>query len=331
MIKKYIVHVLQALLHLLFYILHFQIFYISKKVKKVSIIIVTYNGKKWIKKCIASCLASDYPVDIIVVDNGSTDETLDLLPKDSIHLCALNHNLGFGPANNLGMVLAFEELGADYVFLLNQDAYISTDAIGELVKCHQQYPDLGLISPMHYDGLDKEFDYRFKIYYGRSKPCKEHEGLRTVKFVNAAAWFLPKATIMKVGGFDPIFSHTGEDDNLCQRIRHRKLPIVIAEKSRIQHDRQNRVKPSTPPYLRIPTRARIIVFNPAMNILFKFGLLLVLAGEYCLNFYHLKEYRTRDKLRSDRQTLKDIWGYARRYRKIYKEKGVFLPLSENKK
>ena len=299
--------------------------------KKVSIIIVTYNGKKWIKKCIASCLASDYPVDIIVVDNGSTDETLDLLPKDSIHLRALNHNLGFGPANNLGMVLAFEELGADYVFLLNQDAYISTDAIGELVKCHQQYPNLGLISPMHYDGLDKEFDYRFKIYYSRSKPCKEHEGLRTVKFVNAAAWFLPKATIMKVGGFDPIFSHTGEDDNLCQRIRHRKLPIVIAEKSRIQHDRQNRVKPSTPPYLRIPTRARIIVFNPAMNILFKFGLLLVLAGEYCLNFYHLKEYRTRDKLRSDRQTLKDIWGYARRYRKIYKEKGVFLPLSENKK
>ncbi len=291
---------------------------------KVSIIIVTYNGEKWIKDCIASCQASDYPVDIIVIDNCSTDKTLSLLPEKGIHLRALEYNLGFGPANNLGMMLAFEELGASYVFLLNQDAYISRNAIGELVKCHQQYPDVGLISPMHYDGIDKHFDYRFKIYYGRSKAWKGREGLRTVKFVNAAAWFLPQSTVMEVGGFDPVFFHTGEDDNLCQRIRHKKMPIVITEKSRIQHDRQDRVKPPAPPYLRIPTRARIIIFNPGMNVLFKFGLLLVLIGEYCLNFYHLKEYRKREKLRSDIQTLKDIWVYSRRYRKIYKQKGVFL-------
>lgn len=298
---------------------------------KVCIVIVTYNGTKWIKDCIASCQASEYPVDIIVVDNCSKDGTLDLLPKEGVHVRAMEHNLGFGPANNLGMVIAIEELGADYVFLLNQDAYISKTAIGELVKCHQQYPDLGLISPMHYDGIDKEFDYRFKIYYGRSKPWKGREGVRKVRFVNAAAWFIPKETVLKVGGFDPVFFHTGEDDNLLQRLRYKNMPIVITEKSRIQHDRQDRVKPPAPPYLRIPTRVRIIVFNPDMNALFKFGLLTVLIGEYCLNFFSLKAYRKKEKLQSDMTTLKSIWAYSRKYRKSYKKEGVFLPLSSKKK
>lgn len=76
-------------------------------------------------RCIGSLRRSEYPVDTVVIDNGSQDATVALLKEryPEVHVVCNRENLGFGKANNIGMRLALEK-GYDAVFLLNQDAWI---------------------------------------------------------------------------------------------------------------------------------------------------------------------------------------------------------------
>ena len=92
---------------------------------RIATIIVTYNGSRWIKKCLEHLFLSSVSSDIILLDNKSTDDTLEIirpfLPK--IEFIQLSSNLGFGGANNIGIQKALD-LGYSHIFLLNQDTYV---------------------------------------------------------------------------------------------------------------------------------------------------------------------------------------------------------------
>ncbi|NNK80925.1 MAG: glycosyltransferase family 2 protein, partial [Flavobacteriales bacterium] len=62
----------------------------------------------------------------------------------------------------------------------------------------------------------------------------------TLPFVNAAAWFIPRQTLEKIGGFDPLFSHYGEDDNFCQRLRFHGVKLGLVTDCFVRHDRAER-------------------------------------------------------------------------------------------
>jgi N-acetylglucosaminyl-diphospho-decaprenol L-rhamnosyltransferase len=98
---------------------------------KVVVIIVTYNGAGWIEKCLNSLRNSSLNTDVIVIDNASTDETVSLIENlyPEVELVKRANNLGFGQANNIGLRMALDQ-NADFVFLLNQDAWIDQDTIG---------------------------------------------------------------------------------------------------------------------------------------------------------------------------------------------------------
>jgi len=203
--------------------------------KTVFIIIVTYNGARWIDKNIPSLLLSRYPVKVIVVDNKSTDNTLELLEKyPEIDIVKSEINLGFGKANNIGMRRALD-LGADYLFLLNQDAWIFEDTIGSLIYNMEQQDKLGILSPMHYAATMINLDQSFATYYNRR--IGEKLGIANVPFVNAAAWMLSRNCVEKVGYFEPLFGHYGEDRNYCDRVLYHNFDIGIATHSKIVHDR----------------------------------------------------------------------------------------------
>src|SRR5690606_26597463 len=65
------------------------------------------------------------------------------------------------------------------------------------------------------------------------------------KFVNAAAWFMPRSIFLKIGGFDPIFEHYGEDINYCQRLLFHHFKIGVVSNSYILHDSNERILPSS--------------------------------------------------------------------------------------
>ena len=107
----------------------------------ILIVIVTYNAMRWIDKCLSSVNCSNVQSDIFVVDNCSTDGTPDYIAQhypDAI-LIRSPKNLMFGKGNNVGLRYALEN-GYDYVYLLNQDAWLMPDTLGKLVETHCAHP-----------------------------------------------------------------------------------------------------------------------------------------------------------------------------------------------
>jgi GT2 family glycosyltransferase len=210
-------------------------------------IIVSYNGKQWYDRCFESLRASKLPVQVVVIDNASSDHTVEYIKKKypEIILIESDKNLGFGQANNKGMRYSLDG-GADYVFLLNQDAWIEPDTLSGLVRIHQAHTEYGILSPIH---LNAEKDAVEKLLLNRIVDYKTTDpqlindlyfnkllDVYDTKYVNAAAWLLPRKTLETVGGFDPIFYHYGEDDNYLNRVFYHHLKVGICPKLRIVHD-----------------------------------------------------------------------------------------------
>src|SRR5215204_6592125 len=182
--------------------------------KRVYAVVVTYNGASWIAKCLQSLQDGCFPIFVILVDNASTDETISLAKQFGEVTCVkLRRNVGFGRANNIGIRMALS-LRAEYVFLLNQDAFVYADTVGSLVDAARAYPEYGIVSPIHPtsdgSGLDEKFA-RYMVRH-RANPTTEeldykHLGkeLYPVSFVNAAAWLVSSQCLKRIGGFDPIF------------------------------------------------------------------------------------------------------------------------------
>ncbi len=205
--------------------------------KKVFVVIVTYNGARWIDKNITSLIESSYPVSIIAIDNNSTDDSAALLEKyQQVQLIKSPDNLGFGKANNIGMKMALKQ-GADYVFLLNQDAWVFKDTVASLVNKMSVRGNFGIISPMHYIADNITLDKSFETYYSRKSVDATSINVAVVPFVNAAAWMMSRRCIETVGYFEPLYGHYGEDRNYCDRVRYHKFWIGIDTDSKIVHDR----------------------------------------------------------------------------------------------
>lgn len=211
------------------------------------IVIVTFNAMPWIDRCLMSC--GNYPV--VVVDNASTDETVNHIQSNypKVTLLPQDKNLGFGQGNNVGISYALSN-GAEQVLLLNQDAYLVDDCLDILIKKQQENPEFGILSPVHLNGRGDALDKNFGNYISYEKSPKllsdllidKTEEVYKVPFVNAAGWLVSRKCLETVGGFDPIFFHYGEDDNYCQRVLFHDYKIGVVLKSFLFHDREERKK-----------------------------------------------------------------------------------------
>jgi GT2 family glycosyltransferase len=215
--------------------------------KLVYCIIVTYNGMPWIEKCLKSLVNSTSPNYAIVIDNGSTDETVSFIKKrfPGVGIIETGSNLGFGQGNNIGLAMALENK-ADYIFLLNQDAWVEKDSIATLINTALDYSGYGILSPVHLNGKGDDFDPYFYDYLVRSdiRNClqasffdNDAAPVINTPFVNAAAWLITRECLEKTGGFDPIFFHYGEDNNFAHRVLFKGFTIGIVKDAFICHDK----------------------------------------------------------------------------------------------
>lgn len=210
---------------------------------KIVAIIISYNFQRWINRCLDSLRRSAHPVDILVIDNKSQDETIQTILQQypEVHLIQNRENLGFGRANNIGMQWAIQN-GYDAAFLLNQDAWIAPDTIGTLSGLISKYPQYGVFSPVHLTGEGKDnLDRGFADYIGYTRksqlPDKE---IVTAAFINAAFWLIPVDVLRKVGGFSPLFYHYGEDKDFVNRLAYHRYLIGYSPLVTGCHDRENR-------------------------------------------------------------------------------------------
>ena len=232
---------------------------------KVLIIVVTYNAMHWIDKCLTSLRESYISLDVIVIDNLSSDDTVNTIKEryPEVKLIISEKNIGFGRGNNIGLQYGLDH-DYDYVYLLNQDAWIFPNTIQEMIKIQKANSEFGILSPMQLQANGEIFDANFgSVTCGYAsnnriisdfffnKPQKVYE----VSSVMAAHWLISRECLLKVGGFSPSFPQYGEDDNYQDRAKYYGFKIGIVTNASAIHDRGDR------PYSREKEIKRLYVSN----------------------------------------------------------------------
>lgn len=168
-----------------------------------------------------------------MVDNGSTDGGDEYIAANYpwIRLVKCEENLGFGAANNIALRIALKE-GYDYVYLLNQDAWLEKDTLGLLLAAGSDY---ALLSPVQ-RASDGSLDRNFARKCGKYLQADVSE----VPFVMAAHWLIKSDVLRCVGGFSPAFKLYGEDDNWIDRLHYRGLKCAVISSASAVHDRASR-------------------------------------------------------------------------------------------
>lgn len=219
---------------------------------KIYVIIVTYNAMKWIDRCLSSVITSTIKSKIVVIDNNSTDNSVEYIKENFNEVIILpnNKNLGFGKANNLGIKYALDN-NCDYVYLLNQDAWVEKDTFEILINSAKQNKEYGILSPLQVTAnktyLDKNFSKYCSSMYCNSLiddlllKKDRIQDIYKIDFVMAAHWLITKDCLKIIGGFNPSFPHYGEDENYIHRLTFHKLKVGICPKTSAVHDRENRI------------------------------------------------------------------------------------------
>lgn len=214
------------------------------------VIIVTYNAMHWIKRCICSVKRSTIKSTIYVIDNGSTDGTQNFIKSNykDIIFYQSKINLGFGKANNIGLQYAINK-EYDYIYLLNQDAWVTPNTFELLIDAFNNNEEYGILSPLQCEANLKKLDQSFfKCIVSANNAYLLNNILLgidinkayEVEMVMAAHWMISRKCLLEVGGFSPTFPHYGEDVNYKDRLHFWKMKMGIVPAAIGIHDRENR-------------------------------------------------------------------------------------------
>lgn len=218
--------------------------------RKISVILVNYNGGKYNDNCIKSLLQSTIAseMQIIIVDNASTDNSLQCLQdkwgsNEQIVILPLERNFGFSKANNVGIEWA-EKSGSEYFLLLNNDTEIAEDAIEKMIDIHQKTggiivpkivyadkPDViwyagGSFSKVIWKPIQRGFNQKDVGQYNQSEQCT---------FANGCSMLLSRQIIQKIGLLDEQFFLYYEDTEYSLRAKQNEISIWYCAEAVVYH------------------------------------------------------------------------------------------------
>jgi GT2 family glycosyltransferase len=213
----------------------------------VAVIVLTWNQCNVTLDCLRSLHEQDYPgVQIILVDNGSTDGTPEAIRAayPELNIIENGQNLGFAEGNNVGLRRALGG-NADYIFLLNNDTAVDRAMIGTLVETLEADRTLGITGPkmLYYDRPDtiwcagNRIDWQTgeSIRLRADEPDDADETQRDVDFITACAICLRREVIEQIGLLDPRFFIYYEETDWCTRARHLGWRIRYVPRARLWH------------------------------------------------------------------------------------------------
>ncbi len=218
----------------------------------LSVVVVNWNTCRLLEACLQSVEAArhDLSVDVFVVDNGSTDGSVDLVRErfPGVLLIANASNRGFAGANNQ----AVERARGRYLLLLNSDAEVETEALRTLVTYADEHPEAGVIGPklLNPDGTLQPSGGRFPTpastvasllglnrLTGRPRygTARDYSKPADVDEVSGAAMLIRRAVIDQIGGLDEGFAWGYEDVDFCLRARRAGWRVTYVPAARVVH------------------------------------------------------------------------------------------------
>ncbi|MGA7730898.1 MAG: glycosyltransferase family 2 protein [Chloroflexia bacterium] len=220
----------------------------SSKSPSVAIVIPTHNNLSLLLECLESVRALDYPreqLEIIVVDNASTDRTQAVLSERYPHikLVTLETNTGFAPACNRGAA----EADAEYVAFLNNDAVADPNWLHALLAALEVGGEGTVCAAstiLSRDGDEVEFEGAASNLFGAGKPqsvwgwpdlpAPPTTGTPLL-FASGGAMLIRRDTFLAVGGFDPAYFAYFEDVDLGWRLWVLGYRVVYAPEAIVRH------------------------------------------------------------------------------------------------
>jgi len=217
---------------------------------RVACVVVTYDALPWIEQCLASVAG----IETVVVDNGSSDGTVDVVRERFPQVRVIeSSNDGLAAGWNRGIA----ETGCEHVLVLNADAWLVEDALSRLVAAADRHPRAAAIGPklLNPDGslqrsvrgfpttwrLATEYLYLRKLaprsrslnaFYGAGF---DHESERAVEWVMGACFLLRRNAYDEVGPFDERFFLFSEEVDWMRRATDRGWSVVFTPEARCVH------------------------------------------------------------------------------------------------
>lgn len=214
------------------------------KYPKVFVIILNYNGRNTVRRCLDSVYKCDYPnLEVVLVDNNSSDGSFEYIKKrfSKVHFIKNSENLGFSAGNNVGIKFALERM-AQYVFLLNNDAWIQEDTISKLVQFSKHYPSAGIISPLILKEDNKPWFSGGRIDWMRMRTVHNDNNQMHNDYITGCAMLVKKEVFGKIGLFDEDYFLYYEDADFSLRAKKAGFEVKVCKDCAVHHSEKSEVE-----------------------------------------------------------------------------------------
>jgi len=220
--------------------------------KKIAIVILNWNGDKYLRKFLPSVFEHTdlEDAEVVVADNGSTDGSVEMLRKEfpKTRIICLDKNYGFAEGYNL----ALKQVDAKYFVLLNSDVEVTKNWLAPMLEVMDSDPTIGAAMPkirsyhhpenFEYAGaaggfIDK-FGYPFcrgRILNSLEADHGQYDSVIDVFWATGACMFVSADSFWKVGGLDGLFFAHMEEIDICWRLKNYGYRVVCVPTVSVYH------------------------------------------------------------------------------------------------
>jgi GT2 family glycosyltransferase len=206
----------------------------------VGIVIVNWNGWRDTLECLASLYRmSEQGFSIMVVDNGSTNESRAEIAKGfpEVHLHSMGYNSGFSTANNVG-IRHFLALGADFVWLLNNDTVVDAQALTQLLES-AKITGVGIVGAVLFEAHQPDL---VQAWGGgllnpdlATTSLFKTRSFQPLEQIIGASMFFPVEVLRRIGLLHEAFFFYLEDTEISYRARRAGYRLLVSEDCHIWH------------------------------------------------------------------------------------------------
>lgn len=217
---------------------------------KVAVVILNYNGKKFLEKFLPIVVKYSAGHTIIVGDNGSTDDSVSWLQEHfpEVRIIKLPQNEGFSKGYNL----VLDKVDAEYYVLLNSDVEVTENWIEPVIDLFEKEPSIVACQPKilsYYDktsfeyagaagGFIDKYGYPFcrgRIFNTLEKDEGQYDDTREIFWATGACLFIRSSIYHQFKGFDDHFFAHMEEIDLCWRLNRAGFKVYYTHKSKVYH------------------------------------------------------------------------------------------------
>ena len=231
--------------------------------KQVSVIILNWNGEALLKEFLPSVIAHtpEMLVDIIVADNGSTDNSVEILKKEfpAVRLILFDRNYGFAEGYNH----AISQVESTYTVIINNDVEVTANWLDAPLHALEADNNLAGVQPKILNQKNKKkFEYagaaggwidkygypfcRGRVLHVIEEDCGQYDNPVNIFWASGACFFIRTEIFKKEGGFDARFFAHQEEIDLCWRLRARGYRLEYIPQSVVYHAGGGTLKVESP-------------------------------------------------------------------------------------